>query len=370
MEQSKSSLGFSEKQRKTVARGLTVLSLALVVAFVAFVGWGILKILSYISAAIIPVVLGFFLSLFFKPYYRIWVKLVRNKTLALVLMLLTVFVPAGLFIWYAGAVMVDQITNLIAQGPTLVAKVTDWFRVSFPKAKVLLDLFGVPYEDVARLYTSYGGAAMKAGSGALKALSTLVTGIVSLIFFVFFLMSPARTGGEIVNEMPFLKDETKAFVAEQIDAFVAILVSFFQRQTVICLIEGVLYGTGFALVGLPYGFMIGFVLGVLNLIPLFGSLVCLPVALPLAYFGHDGSTARVVMVLLVWACGQLADGYFITPRIQGDKTGLGYAGVIFSFFLWATVLGPVLGMLLAIPLSAFCTVLWRALKSRYIKPIV
>ena len=64
------------------------------------------------------------------------------------------------------------------------------------------------------------------------------------------------------------------------------------------------------------------------------------------------------------------DGYFIAPKIQGDKTGLGYAVVIFSFFFWSTVLGPLLGMLLAIPLSAFCVVLWRAVKSKYIRPVV
>lgn len=361
---------FSENQRKTVASGVTVLSLALVFAFVAVVVWGLFKALAFVSAAIVPVVLGFFLSLFFKPYYRWWVKLVRNPSLALLMMLLTIFLPLGLFAWHAGSVVVDQISNLVAQGPTLVAKVTEWFRETFPKGRLLLDQLGVPYEDLARLYTNYGGAAVKAGTGALKALSVLVTAVVSLVFFVFFLMSKDRTGGEIVHEMPFLKDETRAFVAEQIDAFVSILVSFFQRQTLICILEGILYGTGFALVGLPYGFMIGFVLGVLNLIPFFGSFVCLPVALPLAYFGHDGSTLRVVLVLLVWGFGQLADGYIITPRIQGGRTGLGYAGVIFSFFFWATVLGPLLGMLLAIPLSAFCTVLWRALKSKYIRPVV
>ena len=131
-----------------------------------------------------------------------------------------------------------------------------------------------------------------------------------------------------------------------------------------------MYGAGFALVGLQYGFMIGFALGVLNLIPFFGSLVCLPVALPLAYFVQDGSIVRLILVLVVWGIGQVADGYLITPRIQGNKTGLGYAGVLFSFFFWAKVLGPMLGMLLAIPLSAFWTVLWRALKSKYIRPVV
>jgi predicted PurR-regulated permease PerM len=183
-------------------------------------------------------------------------------------------------------------------------------------------------------------------------------------------MSRERRGKEIVQQLAFLKVDTRDFVAGLIDSFVDILVSFFRRQTIICIIEGVFYGVGFWLVGLPYGFLVGFALGVMNLVPFFGSLVCLPVALPLAYFAEGGSLLRLLLVLSVWLAGQLLDGYLITPKIQGDRTGLGYAGVVFSFFFWATVLGPLLGMLLAIPLSAFCVVLWRALKARYIKPVV
>lgn len=365
--------GMTDLQKKTVAAGLTMLAITLVIAFVSLLGWGVVKVLSFVSAAIIPVVLGFLLSLFFKPYYQFWLRLVRNPTLALLTMLATILVPLGFFVWYAGSIAVEQVTNLMAQGPALVAKVTDWFRVTFPRARSLFDQLGIPYADILNVYTGFGGygkAAKIAGSGALECLSTLAIVFVSLIFFVFFLTSRQRSGSDIVEEMPFLKPETRAFVAEQIDAFINILVSFFQRQTLICLIEGVMYGAGFALVGLQYGFMIGFALGVLNLVPFFGSIVCLPVALPLAYFVQGGSTTRVILVLTVWGLGQLADGYIITPRIQGNKTGLGYAGVVFSFFLWSTVLGPLLGMLLAIPLSAFWTVLWRALKSKYIKPVV
>ena len=360
---------FADGQRKTVATGITVLALSLVFTFVAVVGWVVLKVLSFASNAIVPVVLGFFLSLFFKPYYIWWRRLVKNPSLALAAMLLTIFVPLGFFLWYAGAVTIDQISNLIRQGPTMAHQVLDWLRTTFPKSVGLMDQLGIKYENIGELYTNYGGAALKAGSGALKFFGGAVQALVTLIFFVFFLTSRPRRGSDIVAQMPFLKQETRAFVAEQIDAFVDILVSFFQRQTVICLIEGVYYGLGFALVGLPYGFLLGFLLGVLNLVPLFGTVVCLPIALPLAYFG-GGSVTRLVLVLSVWAIGQLLDGYCITPKIQGNKTGLGYAGVIFSFFFWGTVLGPVLGLLLAIPLSAFCAVLWRALKSKYIRPVV
>ena len=361
---------FTEGQRKTVATGLTVLALSLVVAFATCTVWLAMKLLSFAAPALIPVVLGFFLALFFKPYYLWWRRWLRNPTLSLVVMLATVVVPLGLLVWYAGAVTVDQVTNLVTQAPTLVGKVADWFQATFPRLHALLMQFGADTENVGDLYTKYGATALKAGSGALRCLSGILSALVTLIFFVFFLMSKQRRGKDIVSQMAFLKDSTRGFVAEQVDAFIDILVSFFQRQTVICLIEGVMYGAGFWLVGLPYGFLIGFALGVLNLIPLFGSVVCLPVALPLAYFVHNGSLTRLLLVLGVWGIGQILDGYFITPRIQGNKTGLGYAGVIFSFFFWGTLLGPMVGMLLAIPLSAFCVVLWRALKSQYIRPVV
>jgi predicted PurR-regulated permease PerM len=116
--------------------------------------------------------------------------------------------------------------------------------------------------------------------------------------------------------------------------------------------------------------MIGFALGVLNLVPLFGTVTCLPIALPLAYFGANGSSLRVIGVLCVWLAGQVLDGYVITPRIQGGRTGLGYAGVIFSFFFWGVVFNSFFGLLVAIPLSAFCVVFWRAIKSRYIRPVM
>ena len=363
-------IDFTQGQKRAVASGLTALSIAVVLAFVILIAWGIVKALAFASPALVPVILGFFLSLFFRPYYLWWRRMVRNPTVALVAMLLTVFVPMGLVFWYAGSLIVDQLVNLIDQGPQLAEQVLHWFRGSFPRLHSLLLQMGVPYEDVGYMYTKYGSTALKAGTGAFKVLSVVLSGLVTLIFFVFFLMSKQRRGGEITSHMPFLKDETRQFLACQVDAFVDILVSFFQRQTVICLIEGIMYGTGFWLVGLPYGFLIGFALGVMNLIPLFGSVVCLPVALPLAYFHQDGSLTRLLLVLGVWLAGQVLDGYFITPRIQGNKTGLGYAGVIFSFFFWSIVLGPVLGMLLAIPLSAFCVVLWRAVKARYIRPVV
>lgn len=379
-------IDLSPSQKKTVAAGLTVFSFALVLAFVIFLGWVLLKFFSFASPALTPVIVGLFLSMLFKPYYEWYRKKVLNASLALALMLMSVLVPLGLLCWFGGAFVVDQISHLLKTAPMIVGRLSEWVNVQYPRAQTFLSELGAKPDDLILMFlvdpvkfsqeclstfgTAYGADAVKAGVGVLKYLTSLGSWLVALIFFAFFLTRPSMTGADYVREMPFFKEATKEFVAKQIDAFCDILVNFFQRQVVICLVEGVYYGLGFMLVGLPYGFVIGFLLGVLNLVPLFGTVLCLPIALPIAYFGDGGSLLRLFLVLGVWLVGQILDGYLITPRIQGEKTGLGYAGIIFSFFFWGIVFHSMLGLLLAIPLSAFCVVFWRALKGTYIKGII
>ena len=358
---------FTENQGRTIASALTALSLVVVAGVVVGAGWLVVKALGILAPAIVPLVMGLFLAMFFRPYYFLWLRLVKNPSLAVMLMLLSVLVPMGLLAWYFGSFAVAQIGGLVESAPERAARVAEWFNETFPNAKLLADRLEIPYDTWA---DSIKEAFVSSTLGFAGYMTSVLNWLVSLIFFVYFVTRPAFTGETWVREMPFLKEDTRRFVATHIDAFFDIIVSFFQRQVVICLLEGLYYGLGFMLVGLPYGFIVGFALGVLNLVPLFGTLVCLPIALPLAYWGADGSTCRVACVIAVWLVGQVMDGYFITPKIQGDKTGLGYAGVIFSFFFWSAVFNSFLGLLLAIPLSAFWVVLWRALKSKYIKPVV
>lgn len=360
-------LELTDTQKKTVANGLTVLSLAIVVAFITFLGWLVLSVLKFIAPALTPVVFGLFLAMFFRPYYSSWLKVVRKPSLALIVVMLSVLIPLGLLLWQFGSFVVTQVFEFMGNAPERTERFVSWFNETFPNAVTQADKLGIPYRE---WMTDIKSGALETACNLLGYMSSLLNWLVSLIFFVYFLTRPTVTGKDCVQQLTFLKPGTKVFVAEQVDAFLSIVVSFFQRQVVICLMEGLMYGLGFWLVGLEYGFLLGFLLGALNLVPLFGTVVCLPMALPLAYWGAGGSSLCLIGVLCVWLMGQFLDGYLITPKIQGDKTGLGYAGVIFSFFFWGIVFQSLLGLLLAIPLSAFCVVFWRALKSRYIRPVI
>lgn len=377
-------IDMSDRQRWWTAAGITTLAVSAVCAFTLGVGWVVLKALDLAAPALIPVIVGMLLSMFFKPYYGWFLGKMRNPTLALSMMSLTVLVPTGVILWCFGSMLVEQVAAFVTAAPTLISRMSAWFAANYPGVHTGLAQLGVDdsmllfftdpakfsHDLIAQLGSEYGDKAVKAGIGVFKCFSGAVSVLLTVIFFVYFLMKPEVNGEDCVRQMPFLKPETRGFVASQIDSFFDILVSFFQRQVVICLIEGMLYGLGFACVGLPYGFVIGFALGCLNLVPFLGTLVFLPTALAIAFFGDDGSLMRLLGVAGVWAAGQFADGYAITPLIQGKKTGLGFAGVIFSFFFWSAVFQPLLGLLLAIPLSAFCLVLWRALRDKYIKGVI
>jgi predicted PurR-regulated permease PerM len=377
-------INFSNSQNKTIAAGVTSLAIIVVVAFAAAVGWGILKCLGFIEPAIMPVILGLFLSMLFKPYYLWLEKIFRYRALVFLVLFTSILLPVGFFFYFFGSLIFDQVSSLITSIPNVFIRLSAWVNSTFPNAKTQLSMLGVPQEHLlfltdptrflheiaSQLTAQYGTAAIQASISVLKYIVGLGSYLIMLIFFAYFIMRPEVKGEKVVRQLAFLKDETKEFVARQIDSFVTILVGFFRRQVLICLIEGFYYGIGFKLVGLPGGFVLGFLLGVLNLVPLLGTVIVLPFAFLIAYFGDGGGLVVMSTVIGVWAMGQFLDGYLITPKIQGDKTGLGYAGVIFSFFFWGLVFQSLLGLLLAIPLSAFCIVLWNALKERYIRPVL
>ena len=112
---------------------------------------------------------------------------------------------------------------------------------------------------------------------------------------------------------------------------------------------------------------LGLLLGLLNIIPYLGSILGLGIALPLAYFQQDGGLFTLGGVLVVFTVVQLIEGYFLTPRIMGDRTGLHPMAIIVAVFFWGSALSGILGMILAIPLTAFGVVFWRLAKDKYIK---
>jgi len=63
---------------------------------------------------------------------------------------------------------------------------------------------------------------------------------------------------------------------------------------------------------------------------------------------------------------QNIEGWFLTPKIMSNRTGLHPVTIIVAIFFWGTALGGLPGMILAIPLTAFFVSAWRFVRHRYL----
>lgn len=381
----KAAIPFSERQRGIVAAGITTLSAALVLAFTASLLWGLFTLLSAVSVVLTPLVAALILTLLFKPYYQwLFLRLGRRHAAALPTFFFSILIPLGALFFFFGALFVGQLTALAEYLPKLFERISAALAADNPGLHGFLTTLGL--EDKLALLSDpkaflaslagtvsigdVGDMALAYGMDAIRYLASLVGWLVVPVYLVYFLMAPPISGQSAEKLLPFLKPETRRDVVYLIDEFLAIIVAYFRGQAVIASAQGALFGLGFWLVGLPYGLLIGLALGCLNLVPYLGNVVGLAVALPMALFGEGGSAVRLALVFSVFCLVQFLDGYFITPRVQGQKTGLNPVAIIFSLLFWGVVFKGILGVLLAIPLSAFVVVFWRLLKAKYIRELL
>jgi len=364
---------FSPRQRQIVAAGLTALCAALVIAFVVTLLWAFGRLLSVVSSVVTPLLVAIILTVIFRPFYRwLYNRLWRIHALALIAFFVSLLVPVSLVFGVFGSLLVTQLLALVAYLPELAVRVSDSLCETMPNLRAFLERLDLAeYLDVEKWGSlisagAVGSAALAYGIGGVKYLISLVGWLILPVYLIYFLIAEPFKGGNIKQYLPFLKEGVRDDIAYLIDEFLRIISAFFRGQLVISLVQGVLYGFGFWVVGLPYGMLIGFCLGCLNLIPYLGSIIGLSITLPLAYFGDGGSLTLMGLVLAVFTVVLVLD-YWLTPKIMKTQTGLSNVTVIFSLLFWGVVFGSVMGVLLAIPLSAFVAAFWRLLTTKYIR---
>jgi len=153
------------------------------------------------------------------------------------------------------------------------------------------------------------------------------------------------------------KDEI-VFVLEAISQY---LVAFFRGQVLVAMCDAVLYTIGFLIVGLNYAFLLGFAAVFLTIIPYLGAFVIFITAFTLAFVQY-GDWTHPLMVMGVFALVQTLEGTFISPKIIGDRVGLHPLVIIIAVMAGTTLLGGILGGVLAIPLAAAL----RVILARYV----
>jgi predicted PurR-regulated permease PerM len=183
------------------------------------------------------------------------------------------------------------------------------------------------------------------------------------VYAFYFLLEKEGIEKKWTDYLPVTKSDFKdelVFVLRSINDY---LITFFRGQVIVALCNGILYTIGFFIVGLPYAFLLGVMATALTMIPFLGAITTCVAALVIA-FAQFGDWPHLLGVLAVFGVVQTLEGLVISPKIMGDRVGLHPLAIIIAVMAGTTLLGGLLGGILAIPLTAALRVImfryvWR-----------
>jgi len=366
------------RQRRIVGLAATMLALAVIVGCSGGLLWLAARFFRHFGHVFLPLAMAGVASLVVQPYF-VWLRtrLRLPEPFAVVALFLSIGLPLATLGYFVGSLLVQQFTDLVARLPAWWDEAAALVERRWPELIRFLDEHPVgrflrssvegQRQAMAEGLQFLGERAMTAGAGLLARVGALLPWFVTPVYFVFFLVGTPTSIDALERHLPFLKPETRRDVMFLAREFVSILVAFFRGQLLIAALQGVLFAIGFTVVGLPYGLLFGMLLGVLNVIPYLGNMIGLVITVPLALFYAGGGPRLLLGTLVVFVLVQIVEAYVLTPRIQGQGTGLHPMAIIFAIFFWGSALGGILGLVLAIPLTAFLVVLWRLARERYIE---
>jgi predicted PurR-regulated permease PerM len=190
----------------------------------------------------------------------------------------------------------------------------------------------------------------------------ILVGLALIPIYAFYLLLEKRgIQSKWTDYLPLkdsaFKDEL-VFILQSINDY---LIAFFRGQVLVAICDGILYGIGFLIIGLPYAILLGAAAMVLTIIPFIGAVIIFVTAMIIALV-QFGDWKHPLYVLAVFAVVQTLEGVVISPRIMKGRVGLHPLTIIIAVMVGTTLLGGVLGGVLAIPLTA----VGRVLMARYV----
>ncbi|WP_432127119.1 AI-2E family transporter [Streptomyces sp. bgisy082] len=322
----------------------------LLVAGVAAVGiWLCVEL----KTAVTPALLAILGTALLGPLHRRLLRMKVQKSLAAALTVAAVLAVVGGATYIVVAALVDtgdQIVASLRQAAEDIAKHFGAVGTS------LEDLSG----NAETLLKRFGGTA---ASGVISGISVvghlIATAVLALILIFFFLRDSDRAAGALRSFAPGDTGDVVEAMARR--AFEAVE-GFMRGTTFIALVDATLIGIGLLVLRVPGAVGLAALVFVTAYIPYLGAFLSGAVAVLVALADRG-------FVIALWALGvvlavQVIEGHLLQPMVQSRTVHMHPAAVMLAITAGASVAG-ILGMLLAVPLTAAATGVLGELRGRY-----
>ena len=325
-------------------------ALLLLAAGVVYVG---IRLVVEFRTAVVPVLLALLGTALLGPLHRRLVKAGVHRSVAAGLTCVAVVAVVGGAVYIVVAALIDTGDEIVASLKEAARGVSEHFGAA-----------GTSLDDLAsnarELLGKFGGTA---ASGVISGVSvvgeTIAMAVLALLLVFFFLRDSDKAAATLRSLSPRASADTlEAMARRALNA----VEGFMRGTTLIALIDAVLITVGLLVLDVPGAPGLGALVFVGAYIPYLGAVIsgALAVLVALADRGF---------VIALWALGvvlavQVLEGHVLQPMVQSRTVQMHPAVVMVTITAGASVAG-VLGMLLAVPLTAAAFGVVQELRTRY-----
>ncbi len=196
-------------------------------------------------------------------------------------------------------------------------------------------------------------------TGYIKSVLGVASGIfdvfVSIVVSVYILLQRNQIYG-FFNKLTMVIFDKKTCdkIGEYIDSTNKIFFKFISSQVIDGIIVGILVTIAMSIIGVKYAILLGFMIGLFNIIPYFGAIIAVAISILITLI-TGGISQTLIMAIVVIVLQQI-DSNIINPKIIGNSLEISPLLVIFAVTVGGAYFG-VLGMFLAVPVAAVLKIL-------------
>lgn len=327
-----------------------------VLLLAAGLGWVGIRLCGELRTAVTPVLLALLGTALLGPMYRWLLRMKLNASLAAALTCVAVVAVVGGAVYIVVAALVDTGDEIVASLRDAAKAVARHFGAA---GTSLDDLAG----NARELLGKFGGTAVSnVISGVSVVGESVAIAVLALLLVFFFLRDSHRALRSLRGFAPAGTADVVEAMARR--AFEAVE-GFMRGTTLIALIDAVCITVGLLILRVPGAVGLGALVFVAAYIPYLGAFLSGAVAVLVALADRG-------FVIALWALGvvlavQVLEGHVLQPAIQSRTVQMHPAVVMLTITAGASVAG-ILGMLLAVPLTAAVFGVVQELRERYGTP--
>lgn len=191
--------------------------------------------------------------------------------------------------------------------------------------------------------------------GVMGVATTVFSIFVSIVMSVYILLERAEILQFVRRLISALfKEETCKAIDHYFIRANDIFLKFISSQVIDAVVVGIIVSIAMWILGVKYWVLLGFMIGLFNIIPYFGAIIAVGIATLITVF--TGGFTKALWMLIVVVILQQLDANIINPKIIGNALKLSPILVVFSVTVAGAYFG-ILGMFLAVPVIALIKIL-------------